>query len=213
MYLTEISLQDADAARLFPANPYDWHRVVWKFFPEREEREFLYRVDYNPRGVRLMLLSSIQPVVPLKGESLVFRCREIPDSFFSHSLYRFQVRVNPTRRTKMDVRSGARVEKGLRVPITGERDLLQWFLRKAECGGFSLPSMKQPDNPDFHISVLPESRLRFQKNGCQKAHHASVQFSGVLQVEDADLFRKTFQQGIGSAKSFGFGLLMIQPLI
>ncbi|MBR3925680.1 MAG: type I-E CRISPR-associated protein Cas6/Cse3/CasE [Akkermansia sp.] len=213
MYLTEINLHDEDAARIFPANPYDWHKVVWSFFPERNEREFLYRVDYNPRGVRLMLLSSSQPISPLKCECQFFRSREIPESFLAHSLYRFQVRVNPTRRIKTDARTGVRVEKGLRVPITDESELLEWFKRKAECGGFSLPGLLQPDNPDYYLSVLLESRLNFQKKGCRKAHHASVQFSGVLRVEDADLFRKTFQQGIGSAKSFGFGLLMLQPLI
>ena len=44
MYLTEITLQDEAAARLFPSNPYNWHRTVWQFFPNRQQRDFLYLV-------------------------------------------------------------------------------------------------------------------------------------------------------------------------
>lgn len=212
MYLTEIKIRDADVARFFPANPYNWHKVVWSFFPNRSYREFLYRVDYDPRGIRLMLLSAIQPICPVKGENYFFRSREIPESFLSHTLYRFQVRVNPTRRIKKDARTGEPVENGMRVPITDEGELLEWLERKGRDGGFSLPALQQPQNSPYSISVLNEARLNFQKKGYGKAHHASVQFSGILRVEDADLFKKTFQQGIGSAKSFGFGLLMLQPL-
>lgn len=212
MFLTEIQMRDEDAARFFPANPYDWHKVVWSFFPERAVRDFLYRVDYTPRGIRLMLLSAVQPVVVHKRESYFFRSREVPEAFLAHSLYRFQVRVNPTRRIKIDARTGMQVEKGIRVPITDEYELLKWLERKGKVGGFSLPGLRHHQNEDYHISVVREARLNFQKRGCGSAHHASVQFTGVLQVEDAALFKKTFQEGIGSAKSFGFGLLMLQPL-
>jgi len=212
MYLTEIKLSDAEAARIFPVNPYDWHKVVWSFFPERNDREFLYRVDYNPRGVRLMLLSAVQPVAPSMSESYTYRSREIPEEFLSHTLYRFQVRVNPTRRIKHDARTGRIQEKGMRVPVTGEQELIKWLERKGAIGGFSLPGLLNPQSSDYAISVLQESRLNFQKKGYGKAHHASVQFAGVLRVENSELFRKTFQQGIGSAKAFGFGLLMLQPL-
>ncbi len=212
MFLTEIKMRDADAARFLPANPYDWHKIVWHFFPEKADRDFLYRVDYDSRGLRLMLLSATQPVFAHKGESDFFRSRKIPESFLAHTLYRFQVRVNPTRRTKRDNRTGTQVEKGMRVPITRERELLEWLERKGKDGGFSLPGLRHPQNESFRIVVMKEARLNFQKKGCGNAHHASVQFSGILRVENPDLFKQTFQQGIGSAKAFGFGLLMLQPL-
>lgn len=212
MFLTEIKMRDADAARFFPANPYDWHKVVWRFFPERADRDFLYRVDYDPRGIRLILLSAEQPVFAHNSDSYFFRSREIPESFLAHSLYRFQVRVNPTRRIKNDARTGMKADKGIRVPITDECELLKWLERKGKAGGFSLPGLQLSQNEVCRITVMKEARLNFQKKGCGKAHHASVQFSGVLQVEDAALFKKTFQEGIGSAKSFGFGLFMLQPL-
>ncbi|NLG15041.1 MAG: type I-E CRISPR-associated protein Cas6/Cse3/CasE, partial [Lentisphaerae bacterium] len=40
----------------------------------------------------------------------------------------------------------------------------------------------------------------------------SVDASGILEVVERDSFTKGFSQGIGSAKGFGFGLLMLQPI-
>ena len=40
---------------------------------------------------------------------------------------------------------------------------------------------------------------------------ASVLFEGVLEVTDAERFRQALEQGIGSAKAYGFGLLSIAP--
>ena len=42
--------------------------------------------------------------------------------------------------------------------------------------------------------------------------HFAVEFQGVLTVTDAELFRRTFTTGIGTAKAFGFGLLALAPL-
>ena len=37
-------------------------------------------------------------------------------------------------------------------------------------------------------------------------------FDGVLEVNDPDIFIKSIESGIGSAKGFGFGLLSIAPV-
>jgi CRISPR system Cascade subunit CasE len=39
-----------------------------------------------------------------------------------------------------------------------------------------------------------------------------VEFRGTLCVTDPATFHQTFQTGLGSAKAFGFGLLVIAPL-
>jgi CRISPR system Cascade subunit CasE len=42
--------------------------------------------------------------------------------------------------------------------------------------------------------------------------HVAVDFRGVLRVQDREKFKRTFAAGIGSAKGFGFGLLMLEPV-
>jgi len=54
-------------------------------------------------------------------------------------------------------------------------------------------------------------REYFCKPGARGVHSA-VDFQGVLQVTDGPKFRETFARGIGPAKAFGFGLLVLAPL-
>lgn len=215
MYLTKIELRDENAARLFPANPYNWHKRIWSFFKGKVARDFLYRIDYNGQGLRILIVSQDEPQYPMewndKGYQAFFSCKQIPESFLEHEWYHFQVRVNPTRRVKLDKRTGNRTEKGLREPLIIEKDLISWLLRKGREGGFSIPNVEEGMECSDALTIIHEGRMNFRKYQ-HRGHHASVQFSGVLKVENSELFKQTFQNGIGSAKSFGFGLLMLQPI-
>ncbi len=51
----------------------------------------------------------------------------------------------------------------------------------------------------------------FRKKG-QGGYHGGVQFRGILEVTDREKFIETYHAGIGSAKGFGFGLLLLAPL-
>lgn len=212
MYLTELTLWDDVAARLMPRDAYGWHKVIWRFFPNRESRDFLYRVDESASGLRVYILSSVPPEPPVELPERAFRVREIPESFLSHARYRFQMRVNPTKRIKTDARTGQTKEQGMRVPLTQLPDLAAWLARKGEQCGFSVPHLDLWPSEECPLSVVQEGRRNFRKPGMAAAHHASVQFTGILEVTDAALFRQAFEHGIGSAKSFGFGLLMLQPI-
>jgi CRISPR system Cascade subunit CasE len=56
---------------------------------------------------------------------------------------------------------------------------------------------------------MVESHFR-KKN--QAGYHGGVQFRGILEVTDQDHFTETYYYGIGSAKAFGFGLLLLAPI-
>ena len=51
----------------------------------------------------------------------------------------------------------------------------------------------------------------FVKDG-RRVKHVAVEFAGVLRVVDRERFAAAFYSGIGSAKGFGYGLLMLQPI-
>jgi CRISPR system Cascade subunit CasE len=44
------------------------------------------------------------------------------------------------------------------------------------------------------------------------AYHGGVQFRGILEVTDRERLIQTYESGIGSAKGFGFGLLLLAPI-
>jgi len=90
----------------------------------------------------------------------------------------------------------------VRAPLRQRDELVVWMKRKAEQSGFEVEVDK--------LRTIPHGPERFQKKG-QAGTHTAVEFQGVLTVTDAAKFHNTFTRGIGSAKAFGFGLLVIAP--
>ena len=79
-----------------------------------------------------------------------------------------------------------------------EEEQLAWLHRKGEAAGFTVL--------DCRISAVERQVSR--KQGKTLVHQA-VLFDGRLQVTDPLVFRQAVEQGIGSAKGFGFGLLSL----
>ncbi|MBA3028753.1 MAG: type I-E CRISPR-associated protein Cas6/Cse3/CasE [Desulfobacterium sp.] len=50
------------------------------------------------------------------------------------------------------------------------------------------------------------------RKGEHRAYHGGVQFRGTLEVTERGKFAQTYQSGIGGAKSFGFGLMLLAPV-
>ena len=62
------------------------------------------------------------------------------------------------------------------------------------------------------VLFLKESLTMIEVEQQDKLRHFAVCFEGVLKVTDEDLFTETVENGIGSAKGFGFGLLSLAPI-
>lgn len=71
----------------------------------------------------------------------------------------------------------------------------------------------------FAMVRNPKGRLKFQAEGYQwhalpkkgkDAGFSSVDFEGVIEVTDAELFTKVLIDGIGPAKGFGCGLMLVR---
>ena len=124
----------------------------------------------------------------------------------------FRLRANPTKRVNSrstTERSGA---QGKRVDLRTEEEQLAWLSRKAEQGGFEVMSVRaHPGVPDAR--VMPGGRIYGRRGaaGDGRMTFGSVLFEGQLRVVDPDRFRETLASGIGSGKSYGFGLLSVAP--
>jgi CRISPR system Cascade subunit CasE len=207
-YLTQININSGDALRRGLRDKYDWHQAVWRAFPKRDgkARDFLTRLDQKGEIIRLLIVSPHQPVRPdwCPPDPESWQTKKIPESYFSNSLYRFQLRANPTRKERVgSTDDGTRKKNGRRVPLRKREELVNWVKAKGEKGGFVID--------EDSLRTISEGREYFQKNGISGLH-SSVEFKGILQVTDPVLFHQTFTRGVGSAKSFGFGLLVIVPI-
>ncbi len=207
LHLAQILVSYEDAVRLLRIrDTYDWHQRVWQAFGGRDgqARDFLIRVDRKEEAFRVLILSQTVPERPDWCPMDCFGTKIIPDSYFARTHYRFSLLANPTKKVRVDNADGTRKKNGRRVPITQREDLVAWLQRKAGEGGFQI-------NPDS-LRIIPRGREFFHKDGTSHGTHAAVEFQGELTVNDTRQFRMTVASGIGSAKAFGFGLLVIAPL-
>jgi CRISPR system Cascade subunit CasE len=220
----DIDAQTASAHRIF--DNYAWHKRIWEDCFERApeaKRDFLTRIDHLEKMFRVWVLANRKPVQAPWCLSERFSVKEVPHSFLSHRFYAFDLRANPTKCVDQQDsngnivlrRNGTRT-KGKRIPIVKPDELRAWLLRKAQVrrydekakvgipGGFRIVE-KRP----LEISPMVENHFRTKE---ESAYHGGVQFRGILEVTDRERFIETYQSGIGSAKGFGFGLLLLSPI-
>jgi CRISPR system Cascade subunit CasE len=180
---------------------------MWKAFPGRNgnQRDFLTRLDPHRDGFRLLIVSPVEPVRPdwCSPEPESWKTKPIPDTYFTRGRYAFQLCANPTKKVAKLGADGSPTKNGRRVPLRTREELVGWIGRKGEQGGFSIHGDT--------LRSFPRGREYFQKNG-QRGLHSAVEFQGTLTVQDPAKFYESFTRGIGPAKAFGFGLLVIAPV-
>lgn len=195
-YLSHALIPYASALDAKLIDGYAWHAAIWQAFPGRPDdaRDFLFRTDRRPDGVRVLLLSEHQPA---STTAFVWQTKEISPSFLEHAAYRFQLKANPT------MRHPGHDRKRPRFAIYDETKLRAWLTRKAESAGFAV------DADSLEVGAPMDET--FVRDG-QRGKHVAVDFVGVLHVTDRTRFIQCFNTGIGSAKGFGYGLLTLQPI-
>lgn len=205
MYLSRIEIP-WQLAR----NPYNVHRHLWELFPgqAREARQdadaprqgFLYRFEEKHPGkpVRVLLQSRLEPISA--GEVALLGCREIHPKPEPEQVLAFLLTANPIK-TIVDVDKVAKpgkVSDKCRVPLLHEEEQLAWLARKLG-GAATLET----------ATVQPHEPLHFRK-GNRAGKLAMTTFEGLLRVEDSDALLKHLENGIGPAKAFGCGLLLVR---
>jgi len=218
-WLARIEI-DAEAVRREGAiDNYSWHKLLWECFPGRPEsnRDFLTRIDQLERAFRLWIMSREKPVCPTWCRSNDFSVKKIADSFLSHDYYAFDLKANPIKAVVQRDEKGQALMgnngkrmRGKRIPLVKQDELKSWLKRKADISGFRVLEEKP-----LEISPMIQNHFRKpdkNKSCVHTAYHAGVQFRGLLEVIDKEKFAKAYSAGIGSAKSFGFGLLLLAPV-
>jgi CRISPR system Cascade subunit CasE len=203
-YLTQAIVDHATAAKRGFRDVYDWHQAVWKAFPGRdgENRDFLTRLDERDDGFRLLIVSPASPTRPDWCPVEAWQTKPIPETYFSKRRYAFQLRVNPTKKVTKLGADGKPTKNGRRVPLRTREEFVAWIRRKGEQGGFSVAADT--------MRAIQQGREYFQKKE-MRGLHSAVEFQGTLTVVDPVKFHDSFARGVGSAKAFGFGLMVIAP--
>jgi CRISPR system Cascade subunit CasE len=193
-------------------NPYDMHCALWQLFPDEsaetrrsdgESRQgFLFRVeDSRPGRPAQVLVQSRQRPRPTSSVQLI-GSRELHPQPSTDQRLAFLLTANPVKTVK-DVQLEQKTKKTrdtCRVPLIKEADQQSWLMRKLD--GVALVES---------VSILPHQPLYFRR-GHRGGKVVTVTFEGVLNVIDPDRLVMLLENGIGPAKAFGCGLLLVRRI-
>ncbi len=141
----------------------------------------------------------------------------------------FSLRANPTKRIAKPLK-GDDVMKGKRVALLREEEQLDWLVRKGNerekgrPGGFKILAKEiQEQNGEIRrlvrVNTAPEGKqtgYKKDEKGERCGHQMTqlaVRFHGLLRITDPDAFRETLIRGIGPAKAFGCGLMLVKRVV
>lgn len=207
MFISRVEIP-REAAR----NPYDLHRQLWHLFPgeERETRAsseqdrqgFLFRVEDwgTGRPARLLVQSRRAPV--RADGLLLLGSREIQPTPSAGQRLAFLLTANPVKTitdAERDAKPGKHSEK-CRVPLIKEDEQRDWLARK-------LATAATLEGAD----ILPHAPLYFRK-GKRAGKLVTCTFEGMLRVDEPERLAHLLENGVGPAKAFGCGLLLVRRL-
>jgi CRISPR system Cascade subunit CasE len=235
MILARLTLKrDAGAAgyvarTLLDRAPADGaHGLIWTAFGDdhTRKRDFLYREE--ERG-RFLTLSQEVPPDPLKLWTV--EAKDYAPSLRNGLVFGFRLRAALSESAKSDRsavekkdRRGRRIDPvlaahhaGLLRSETHGRDqdavfdiLAAWLARRGRYAGFEVPAGNLTQAL-YRTIPHPRTDPPGQAERRPPRFLGIADFEGMLTVKDEALFRTTLMQGLGRAKAFGCGLLLIRP--
>lgn len=213
--------------QLASSDVYSHHRMLWKLFPEAGDRPFLFRQEFesdagieHPIVGRQMfyVLSSEEPVPQpglmdcetklfepklREGQQLAFRLRANPvvarKTAGGDRSKRHDVLMDAKRTAKMD---------GVDAP-----DQIQAQMDAAAKTWLADPV--RAERAGYRLLVDPELNAyrqhAFRRRG-REVRFSSVDYTGLLEVTNAERFHCSLRNGIGRSRAFGCGMWMIRPV-
>lgn len=222
MYFSRITVNPTDPSKVMTvlkANDYALHQMLWKLFPGDPEasRDFLFRHDEDQRWPVFYLVSQREP--DISGDLLQVASKPYQPQLRSGETLSFSLRANPVHTRKTD---DANPKKRKRDDVVmhlkrqyqqADADTIptqaelaqeaggQWLARQGERHGFQIVSVRA-DN--YH-----QARVGARNRNIQ---FSTLDFTGLLRVTEPDAFANALCNGIGPAKAFGCGLLLVRRM-
>ena len=221
--ITPAEGHERDAVHERLNGPYADHQWLWRWFPAQRgtPRDFLFRQRETDGVPRYYVVSHRTPVD--KGGAWRAETRDYAPQVHEGERLQFELRANPTVRHDRDGKSKRHdvvmeakrkllVERGLThwSDWTGaDKPSLHavvhpacsaWLQRRGEAMGF------EPDND----TLMVDGYDQHQEKPSQTLCFSTVDLSGQLTVTDPQAFQAALLGGVGSAKAFGCGLLLVR---
>lgn len=213
--MTATTRQEYRSLQQLKTEPYRQHQALWQMFerPKGTSQPFLFRqvLGEDDDVLRFLMVSHERPRESggWRVESKLYQPR-----IEAQARYHFGIRLNPTRTEKSVGRRGKRqdyvisrlhqlgVPRHAR-PTVRERimqeELPKWLEARGARRGFALEQ----------CTVARYERFTAHNKGRDMTISAA-DFAGVLRVTDPDTFGQVLLSGLGHAKAFGCGLMLLK---
>lgn len=204
------------------ASNYKIHRLIWSLFSKGsdDERSFLYRQESDGILPTFYIVSESEP----EEESGLWdlNVKSYDPVLQSRQDLSFSLRANPIvskrdEKGKQHRHDVVMDEKDHMKKVNSDNDNhppvaeivqkkgVEWLQKKAAKCGFSINEEQvRADGYRNHHFYKP--------NGKHNISFNTIDFTGILTVTDPELFKQTLFEGIGPAKGFGCGLLLVRPI-
>lgn len=220
-------------SRAFPAIENEAHLSHHERKTPRGEFNLLHRLEFDGRSGKAILLVQSCAAAPdwsflSEDYALGIECKAVHEQYarIADGMFlQFRLRANPTKRIGKsyeypdETRREAFNEKfrdeknRRRVALRTDEEKIEWLKRKGAAeAGFRLANLRIKETVE-NVAASAQSKIKSRRReGEPPMTFGAVTFEGVLEVEDADAFRKSLTSGVGSGKAYGFGLLSVAPV-
>ena len=206
--------------------PYADHQWLWHWFPAERgvSRDFLFRRYEDQSQVRYYVVSQRPPVQ--QSGAWQTQTRDYAPQLKVGEHLTFDLRANPTVRhghggtskrhdVVMNAKKKLLAEHGLTrwqdwqgSDRPAVQDVIQsacahWLIQRSERLGFSINVQK------LQVQAYATHQER-QQHKQRELQFSTVDLAGELTVTDVACFQTALMNGIGSAKAFGCGLLLVR---
>lgn len=204
------------------ATPYSEHQWIWRFFPSGEDqrRDFIFRRDDLGETPRYYVVSKRPPVE--FSPAWAVRTRPYAPILTAGQRLAFKLRANPV----VSKRSGAgKVQRHdvvmqLKKQLLAARGMSAWKEWPKEDDRPAQYDMVQRTCLDwlraraagngFEVAEASVDAYTQNKAGAREIQFSTVDYSGELVVTDLECFQRTLLNGLGHAKAFGCGLMLVR---
>jgi CRISPR system Cascade subunit CasE len=212
-----------------------FHKVMWEMFEVERggERPFVYNIHRGDDNFPVFHIVSEIPPQP-HSDLWSVQTKEYNPQIQAGEILDFSLCASPTARTKPTPKDSSGIPTSLRAKdnflrgkeidaiIEARKESLQsfppeskgyqsseaiiqsagraWLIKQSAKYGFSIPE------PEKTLMVFGYSTMKLKKEN----HFSSIQYKGILRVEDEERFRTTLFEGLGKGRAFGCGLLMVK---
>lgn len=225
MYFSLITPEpgrEITAAHEWMQDAYGEHQWLWKFFPapDGSPRDFLFRRSDLGGAPRFYVLSRRQPEA--SGPAWRVQSREFAPRLEVGDELQFDLRANPVVTISSNGKSKRHdVVMQEKKRLMQERGFVRWddwrgddkpglyVLARDACSRWLIERGKRLG---FEVDEQSLSVNAYQRHFGKKEslRFSTVDFSGTLTVVDPVVFTGALCGGIGHAKAFGCGLLLVR---